>query len=35
MTKAVRPRTIHTYHGHLRTLFRWIVQEGIMETSPT
>lgn len=34
MTKPVRPRTVHTYHGHLRTLFRWLIQEGIIETSP-
>ena len=34
MTKAVRPRTVHTYHGHLRTLFRWLIQEGILEASP-
>ncbi len=34
MTKPVRPRTVHTYHGHLRTLFRWIVTEGDLAVSP-
>jgi site-specific recombinase XerD len=34
MTKPVHPRTVHTYHGHLRTLFRWIVAEGDMPVSP-
>ena len=34
MTKPVRPRTVHTYHGHLRTLFRWIVAEGDLPASP-
>lgn len=34
MTKPVRPRTVHTYHGHLRTFFRWLVAEGEMEASP-
>jgi len=33
-TRPVRPRTVHTYHGHLRTLFRWIVTEGVLEASP-
>ena len=32
--KPVRPRTVHTYHGHLRTFFRWLVTEGILDTSP-
>ena len=34
MTKPVRPRTVHTYHGHLRTLFRWIVTKGELAVSP-
>ncbi len=34
MRKPVRPRTVHTYHGHLRTLFRWFVAEGVVESSP-
>lgn len=34
MTAPVRPRTVHTYHGHLRTLFRWIVGEGDLNVSP-
>ena len=34
MRKPVRPRTIHTYHGHLRTLFSWFVAEGNVESSP-
>ena len=34
MTRPVRPRTVHTYHGHLRTFFRWLIQEGILEASP-
>jgi site-specific recombinase XerD len=34
MTKPVRPRTVKDYHGHLRTLFRWIVAEGGLNVSP-
>jgi site-specific recombinase XerC len=34
MTRAVKPRSVHTYHGHLKTLFRWMIEEGIMEASP-
>jgi integrase/recombinase XerD len=34
MIRPVRPRTVHTYHGHLRTLFRWIVSEGCLDASP-
>ena len=33
-TKPVRPRTVHTYHGHLRTFFRWIVSEEGLDVSP-
>ena len=33
-TRPVRPRTVHTYHGHLRTFFRWIVSEEGLEVSP-
>ncbi|MDE2125283.1 MAG: tyrosine-type recombinase/integrase [Armatimonadetes bacterium] len=33
-TRPVRPRTVHTYHGHLRTLFRWIVSEDGLGVSP-
>ena len=32
--KPVRPRTVHTYHGHLRTFFAWLVTEGILDISP-
>src|SRR4051794_28379951 len=31
--KPVRPRTVHTYHGNLRTLFRFAVYEGMIEAS--
>lgn len=34
LTNPVRPRTVHTYHGHLRTMFRWLVSEGVLEASP-
>jgi len=34
MTKPVRPRTVATYHGHLRTFFAWMVREGEIEASP-
>jgi len=27
LKRAVRPRTAHTYHGDLRTFFRWLVGE--------
>jgi integrase/recombinase XerD len=33
-TKPVRPRTVQTYHGHLRTFFRWMVAEGMIVKSP-
>ncbi len=32
--KPTKPRTIHTYHGHLRTFFSWLVAEGELEASP-
>lgn len=31
---AVSPRTVKDYHGHLRTLFRWLVTEDYMKKSP-
>lgn len=31
---AVRPRTLHTWHGHLRTFFTWLVKEEVLTTSP-
>jgi site-specific recombinase XerD len=34
MKRAVRPRTVHTYYGHLRTFFRWLVDEELIEASP-
>ena len=34
MVKPVRPRTVHTYHGHLRTFFRWLVAEDVIAVSP-
>jgi len=33
-TKAVRPRTVHTVHGHLRSFFNWCIEEGILSVSP-
>jgi site-specific recombinase XerD len=33
-TEPVRPATVHTYHGHLRTFFAWLVSEGLLESSP-
>ena len=32
--KPLRPASIHTYHGHIRTLFGWIVNEGGLASSP-
>jgi integrase/recombinase XerD len=32
--KPLRPRTIHTYYGHLRTFFEWLVSEGYIDASP-
>lgn len=34
MTEPVSPRTVKDYHSTLRTLFRWIVEEGGLEKSP-
>jgi site-specific recombinase XerD len=34
MKSQVKPRTVHTYHGHLRTFFRWLVDEGVIGQSP-
>jgi len=33
-TRQVRPKTVKTYHNHLRPLFHWLIQEGILESSP-
>lgn len=33
-TRPVSARTVHTYHNHLRTFFRWLVTQGILEASP-
>lgn len=32
--KQVRPKTVKTYHSHLRPFFHWLIQEGILESSP-
>jgi len=32
--KAIRPRTLHTWHSHLRTFFSWMVKEGVLASSP-
>jgi integrase/recombinase XerD len=32
--KPVKPRTVHTWHGHLRTFFAWVVKEEIIPASP-
>ncbi|MDQ3815506.1 MAG: tyrosine-type recombinase/integrase [Armatimonadota bacterium] len=34
LTRPMRPVTVATYHKHVRTLFSWIVTEGILESSP-
>jgi site-specific recombinase XerD len=34
LRKAPRPRTIATYFGNLRTLFRYLVEDGSLEASP-
>lgn len=33
-TRPVRPRTVQTYQGHLRTFFRWVIREGALGVSP-
>ena len=33
-TRPVTSRTVKDYHGHLRTFFRWVVEEGGLEVSP-
>ena len=33
-TRPVTPRTVKDYHSTLRTLFKWIVAEGGLESSP-
>ncbi len=32
--RAVRPFTTKTYHGHLRTFFRWLIDDGHLTASP-
>jgi site-specific recombinase XerC len=34
LTKPVTARTVKDYHGHLRTFFRWLVEEGAIEACP-
>jgi site-specific recombinase XerD len=34
LSSALRPRTVKDYHGHLRTFFRWLISEEVIETSP-
>lgn len=34
MVKPVRPRTVETYQGHLKTFFSWMLDEGALEASP-
>lgn len=34
LTKPVRPRTVKDYHGALRTFFKWLVTEGVIDASP-
>ncbi len=33
-THPMKATSLQTYHGHLRTLFAWIVKEGALQTSP-
>ena len=33
-TRPVSARTVKDYHGCLRTLFNWMVADGVLETSP-
>ncbi|MEO7718736.1 MAG: site-specific integrase [Capsulimonas sp.] len=32
--RAPRPATVQTYHNHLRTFFRWCVDEDLLDKSP-
>jgi len=32
--KPIKARTIHTWHGHLRAMFVWMVKEEILSSSP-
>ena len=34
MIRPIRPRTVDTYHGHLRTFFSWVIAQGPLSTSP-
>ena len=34
MTRPIRPRTVDTYHGHLRTFFSWVIAQGPLSASP-
>jgi site-specific recombinase XerD len=34
LTQPVRPRTVKDYHSHLRTFFRWLVDEGGVDACP-
>jgi site-specific recombinase XerD len=34
LKQQVRPRTVATYFTKLRTLFRYLVEEGVIETCP-
>lgn len=33
-TRPVRPKTLQTYQGHLRTFFAWCVKEGAISSNP-
>jgi site-specific recombinase XerD len=34
VTRAALPSTVQSYYRHLRTFFRWMISEGILDTSP-
>jgi len=34
LRKGVRPRTVQTYFINMKTLFGWLVDEGVLEVSP-
>ncbi len=34
LKRPVRHATLHTYYGHLKTFFGWLVAEGVIEASP-